>query len=185
MCPSNICDYSWTGKKTKKNYEKGWKERKKTKNNNTKLFTHFCCKLSFCRDYALFGGHFLFKFGGEEHKNILYDRATRQLFAYVWHGADVFGNVLISAIGSPLTHSRFLECKTIQLSETRMLVRDLVIFVHQKLAFLVFFKLSTAMECRDFLFSGRLFNQIHFQISHNAQTSYKIWCIDHTILTKG
>ena len=50
------------------------KQRKKTKNNNTQLFTHFCCKLSFCRDYALFGGHFLLKFGGEGHKNILYDR---------------------------------------------------------------------------------------------------------------
>ena len=78
MCPSNICDYSWTGKKTKKNYEKEWKimkkQRKKTKNNNTQLFTHFCCKLSFCRDYALFGGHFLLKFGGEGHKNILYSR---------------------------------------------------------------------------------------------------------------
>ena len=55
----------------------------------------------------------------------------------------------ISGIGS-ITHStphlkifrRFLECKTIELSETRMLVRDLVIFVHQKLAFLVFFKLA-------------------------------------------
>ena len=32
------------------------------------LITHFC------RDYALFGGHFLLKFGGEGHKNILYDR---------------------------------------------------------------------------------------------------------------
>ena len=82
MCPSNICDYSWTGKKTKKNYEKGWKERKKTKNNNTKLFTHFCCKLSFCRDYALFGGPFLLKFGGEGYKNILYDRASETQSGY-------------------------------------------------------------------------------------------------------
>ena len=84
---------------------------------------------------------------------------------------------MISAIGSPLTHSRFLECKTIQLSETRMLVRDLVIFVHQKLAFLVFFKLSTAMECRDFLFSGRLFNQMPF--SNFTQRTDKLQDLMH------
>ena len=47
------------------------------KNKEKQLFTHCCRKLSFCRDYALFGGHFLLKFGGEGHKNILYDRDCR------------------------------------------------------------------------------------------------------------
>ena len=39
------------------------------------IYAAFCRKLFFCRDYALFGGHFLLKFGGEGHKNILRDRA--------------------------------------------------------------------------------------------------------------
>ena len=44
------------------------------KNKEKQLFTHCCRKLSFCRDYVLFGGHFLLRFGGVGHRNILMDR---------------------------------------------------------------------------------------------------------------
>ena len=62
FCAVKNRDYSWTGLK--------------------KLFQLTRCrKLFFCRDYALFGGHFLLKFGGEGHKNILRDRAAD---CWVW-----------------------------------------------------------------------------------------------------
>ena len=46
------------------------------KNKEKQLFTHCCRKLSFCRDYVLFGGHFLLRFGGVGHRNILMDRVV-------------------------------------------------------------------------------------------------------------
>ena len=66
FCAVKNRDYSWTGLKLLFQFIL------------TQLILdlrRFCRKLFFCRDYALFGVHFLLKFGGEGHKNILRDRA--------------------------------------------------------------------------------------------------------------
>ena len=37
-------------------------------------------RIQICRDYALFGGHFLLKFDGRGHQNILMDRGARRFY---------------------------------------------------------------------------------------------------------
>ena len=133
---------------------------------------------------------------------------TRQLLTYVWHGADVFLWEFFegyfwywfyhSLNSSPqdfpplswMQNHRYIWNRNWKLNVGGHHVGDLVIFVFK--SFLVFFKLflrrlqwSAGNSCCLKPTGWLCLSNAVFKFHTTHRQCYKIWCIDHTILTRG